>query len=65
MNLKGCQEGKATPKMVEIKCPECGDIIEVFVRMGGTIPDASRMKPLIFKGFFFFIPKDMFTFVYF
>jgi hypothetical protein len=23
------------------------------------------MKPLIFKGFFFFIPKDMFTFVYF
>lgn len=34
--LNGCQEGKATPKMVEIKCPKCGGVIEVFVKMNGT-----------------------------
>lgn len=37
MELKGCQEGKATPKLVEVKCPKCADIMEVFVKMGGGV----------------------------
>lgn len=36
--LRGCQEGKATPKLMEIECPKCKDIVEVFVSLGtGTI----------------------------
>ena len=34
---KGCQEGKGTPRLAEVICPECGEIIEVFVYMGGAI----------------------------
>lgn len=37
MLLNGCQEGKATPKLVEILCPDCGEIVEVFVKMGGAV----------------------------
>lgn len=37
MLINGCQEGKATPKLVEILCPDCGETIEVFVQMGGAI----------------------------
>lgn len=37
MLLKGCQEGKGTPRLAEVKCPKCGQLIEVFVRMGGAI----------------------------
>lgn len=36
MLLKGCQEGKATPRLTEVKCPQCGAWIEVFVKMGGA-----------------------------
>ncbi len=39
--ISGCQEGKATPRLKEIICPKCGEIVEVFVGMGamnaGTI----------------------------
>lgn len=35
--IKGCQEGKATPRLVEVKCPRCGEYVEVFVLMGGAI----------------------------
>ena len=35
--IKGCQEGKATPRLVEVKCPRCGEAVEVFVLMGGAI----------------------------
>ena len=35
--ISGCQEGKATPKPQEVKCPQCGADMEVFVRMGGEI----------------------------
>jgi len=35
MFLRGCQEGKGTPRLTEIKCPHCGEWVEVFVRMGG------------------------------
>lgn len=37
MLLKGCQEGKGTPKLTEVKCPKCGSWVEVFVKMGGAI----------------------------
>lgn len=37
MLLKGCQEGKGTPRLVEVKCPKCRQLVEVFVKMGGTI----------------------------
>ena len=33
--LRGCQEGKATPRLIEVACPGCGEILELFVRMGG------------------------------
>lgn len=35
--MKGCQEGKGTPRLVEVKCPKCGELVEVFVKMGGAI----------------------------
>ena len=35
--ISGCQEGKGTPRLVEVKCPECGAWVEVFVKMGGAI----------------------------
>lgn len=34
--LKGCQEGKGTPRLTEVKCPNCGEWVEVFVKMGGS-----------------------------
>ena len=37
MLLKGCQEGKTTPRLTEVKCPKCGEHVEVFVKMGGAI----------------------------
>ena len=42
--LSGCQEGKQTPKLEEVICPECGGVIEVFVRQGGTGADAGRTR---------------------
>ena len=32
--ISGCQEGKATPRLVEVLCPKCRNIMDVFVRMG-------------------------------
>lgn len=37
MLIKGCQEGKGTPRLVEVKCPRCGEIVEVFIKMGGAV----------------------------
>ena len=37
MLINGCQEGKATPRLVEVLCPGCGETVEVFVIMGGAI----------------------------
>ena len=37
MVIRGCQEGKATPRLTEVLCPACGQIVEVFVQMGGAI----------------------------
>jgi len=36
MLLKGCQEGKYTPRLTEVRCPSCGDWVEVFIKMGGA-----------------------------
>ncbi|MBR4972571.1 MAG: hypothetical protein IKY59_06350 [Oscillospiraceae bacterium] len=35
--IKGCQEGKGTPRLTEVKCPKCGEYVDVFVIMGGAI----------------------------
>ena len=37
MLINGCQEGKGTPRLTEVKCPKCGENVEVFVIMGGPI----------------------------
>lgn len=36
MLLDGCHEGKHTPRLTEVKCPVCGEWVEVFVKMGGA-----------------------------
>ena len=41
--LNGCQEGKATPMLVEAACPRCGELMEIFVRMGGEIGRTGRL----------------------
>ena len=35
MVLDGCHEGKHTPRLTEVKCPRCGDWVDIFVLMGG------------------------------
>ena len=37
MLINGCQEGKGTPRLTEVKCPKCGEYVEVFVLMGGPV----------------------------
>ena len=37
MLIRGCQEGKATPKLMEVKCPKCGEYLDVFILMGGAV----------------------------
>lgn len=37
MLINGCQEGKGTPRLTEVKCPKCAELVEVFVRMGGPV----------------------------
>jgi hypothetical protein len=36
MLLDGCHEGKHTPRLTEVKCPKCGEWVEVFIKMGGA-----------------------------
>ena len=36
MLINGCHEGKHTPKLMEVKCPRCGEWVDVFVKMGGA-----------------------------
>lgn len=36
MLLNGCKEGKGTPRLLEVKCPQCGQWLDVFVKMGGA-----------------------------
>ena len=35
--ISGCQEGKGTPRLVEVRCPACGEYVEVFIKVGGNI----------------------------
>ena len=35
MVIEGCQDGKHTPRLSEVKCPQCGEWVDVFVIMGG------------------------------
>jgi hypothetical protein len=43
MLLRGCQEGKGTPRLTEVKCPKCGEVVEVFVKMGGAIGETGTL----------------------
>lgn len=43
MLIKGCQEGKGTPRLTEVKCPNCGEYVEVFVKMGGAIGETGTL----------------------
>ena len=36
MLLDGCHEGKHTPRLSEVKCPKCGEYVDVFIIMGGA-----------------------------
>ena len=41
--MSGCQEGKGTPRLVEVRCPNCGESVEVFVKMGGAIGETGTL----------------------
>ena len=41
--ISGCQEGKGTPRLVEVKCPRCGSYVEVFIKMGGAIGETGTL----------------------
>lgn len=41
--LDGCHEGKHTPRLVEVKCPKCQEVLEVFVKMGGSAKETGRV----------------------
>lgn len=43
MLLDGCHEGKHTPRLTEVKCPRCGEYVEVFVRMGGRAGETGTL----------------------
>jgi len=43
MIVRGCQEGKNTPRLEEVKCPQCGEWVEVFVKMGGAIGETGTL----------------------
>ena len=43
MLLDGCHEGKHTPKLTEVKCPACGEWVEVFVKLGGSPGETGRL----------------------
>ena len=43
MLIRGCQEGKVTPRLEEVKCPQCGAWVEVFVKMGGAIGETGTL----------------------
>ena len=43
MLINGCQEGKGTPRLAEVKCPRCGAYVEVFVKMGGAVGETGTL----------------------
>ena len=43
MLIRGCQEGKGTPRLEEVKCPRCGSLVEVFVKLGGAIGETGTL----------------------
>jgi len=44
MLIRGCQEGKGTPKLVEVKCPACGECVEVFVKLNGAPGQTGKLS---------------------
>ena len=43
MVIRGCQEGKGTPQLLEVKCPQCGEYVEVFVKLGGAVGETGTL----------------------
>ena len=43
MIVRGCQEGKGTPRLEEVKCPRCGAWVDVLVKMGGAIGETGTL----------------------
>lgn len=39
--MDGCESKKRTPVLKEIKCPQCGEDIEVFLRDSFVVEDAT------------------------
>ena len=44
MLIRGCQEGKGTPRLMEVRCPQCGQYVEVFIKMGGAIGETGTLS---------------------
>lgn len=42
--LDGCEAQKRTLVLKEITCPECGEVMEVFVKDGKAVEDAACEK---------------------
>ncbi len=42
--ISGCQEGKVTPRLVEVKCPKCYQYVEVFIIMGGNVGQTGTLS---------------------
>ena len=36
MIINGCQDGKHTPRLSEVKCPKCGEYVDVFIIMSSN-----------------------------
>ena len=43
MIIEGCHEGKHTPRLSEVKCPKCGEYVDVFIKMGGAIGETGTL----------------------
>lgn len=41
--IEGCHEGKHTPKLLDVLCPNCGEVLEVFVKLGGSPSQTGRI----------------------
>ena len=59
MLINGCQEGKGTPRLTEVKCPKCGEYVEVFVKMGGAIGETCTLALLV--GFLYLLVRRVIT----
>ena len=57
--ISGCQEGKGTPRLAEVRCPKCGAWVEVFIKMGGAIGETCILALII--GFVYLLVRKVIT----